>query len=141
MIQAAIQKKKRTLELGSDSQDILSSLLKVRDETGEPIPEKQIIDESFNFLFAGHGKCPQHVCHTQTNTFSDTMSSLLSWAMTFLSRDSDVVHNIREEVNSVVGDRVPQYEDVKNLQYCQMVVKEVCPFLVRKVAKTWRLIL
>jgi cytochrome P450 len=55
----------------------------------------------------------------------DTISSLLSWTMAFLSRNPEVVHKIRDEVRAIVGDRIPVYEDVKNLKYCYMVLKEV----------------
>jgi enediyne biosynthesis protein E7 len=54
----------------------------------------------------------------------DTTSALLSWAMTFLSRDATIVNNIREEVKNVVGDRAPEYSDVQNLHYCSMVLRE-----------------
>jgi cytochrome P450 len=58
LIKDAIKKKKQAgLQSGKLSEDLLTSLLQVRDEiTGEPIPEQQIIDEAVNFLFAGHGK-------------------------------------------------------------------------------------
>jgi hypothetical protein len=54
----------------------------------------------------------------------DTTSSVLSWAMTFLSRDSRIVHRIREELQSVAGEKPLEYSDVKKLNYCNMVIRE-----------------
>jgi len=110
LVKVAIEKKRVELQQdGERTGDLLESLLLIRDEqTGEPIPESLIVDEALTFLFAGH----------------DTTSSVLSWAMTFISRDHTIAKKIREEVANVAGDRPIEYSDIKDLHYCNMVIRE-----------------
>merc|ERR1712232_465049 len=109
MVKRAIDLKREELKNGEQDSDLLASLIQVKDETtGEGIPESLIIDESLTFLFAGH----------------DTTSSLLSWCMSLLAHHPEVVSKIREEISTVLGDRQAKYEDLKNLPYCDNVLKE-----------------
>lgn len=55
--------------------DLLSSLLEARDaETGQPMPDKLLVDELVTFLLAGH----------------ETVANTLVWALYLLSRHPDV---------------------------------------------------
>ena len=54
------------------------------------------------------------------DTSAGTMSSLF-WT---LARRSDVVRKIRAELAEVLGGQKPNWEDLKNLKYLQMVLKE-----------------
>merc|ERR1712125_240409 len=103
MVKRAIDLKREELKNGEQDSDLLASLIQVKDETtGEGI------HESLTFLFAGH----------------DTTSSLLSWCMSLLAHHPEVVSKIREEISTVLGDRQAKYEDLKNLPYCDNILKE-----------------
>jgi len=113
MVDRAILMKREEMKVNPEAEedtDLLASLLKVKDEnTGEGIPDNLIRDEALTFLFAGH----------------DTTSSLLSWCMDALARNPEIVRKLREEIESVLGNRkVVEFDDVKNFKYCEMVLKE-----------------
>jgi len=44
--------------------------------------------------------------------------------MSLLAHHPEVVSKIREEISIVLGDRQAKYEDIKNLPYCDSVLKE-----------------
>lgn len=54
-----------------------------------------------------------------------TTSSLIHWALIELSRHPDVERKIAEEVNRIIGNRMPTYDDIKSLKYLSSVIKEV----------------
>jgi cytochrome P450 len=56
---------------------------------------------------------------------TDTISTLLEWAMTELLRHPNIMKKLQEEVKSVVGDRTNITEDdLGNMKYLQAVIKE-----------------
>ncbi|WJX88761.1 hypothetical protein P8452_70812 [Trifolium repens] len=56
---------------------------------------------------------------------TDTISTLLEWAMTELLRHPNIMKKLQEEVKSVVGDRTNITEDdLSNMKYLQAVIKE-----------------
>ena len=66
--------------------------------------------------------------------------------MEALARHPEVVEKIRAEIHTVMGDRTTvQFDDVKQFQYCEMVLKETLrmrppvPFLDRGVAADTKL--
>ena len=76
--------------------------------------------------------------------FLDTTSSLLSFVSLILTEREDVVAKLREEIDTVLGDReIPEYEDVSKFHYCRMVLHEtlrMCPpvpTLHRRVAESF----
>lgn len=64
--------------------------------------------ELLNILFAGR----------------DTTSSLLSICFHQLARHKDVWYQLRQEILDNVGDRLPTYEDIKNLKFLRYVLNE-----------------
>ena len=93
---------------GSEGNDMLSTLLSVRDEAGEPMPDRQIRDEVVTFLVAGH----------------ESTGASLSWALYLLSRYPDVMRRVEAELAAVLGGRTPGFQDLPRLQYLSMVFKE-----------------
>ncbi|MFL6196743.1 MAG: cytochrome P450 [Thermoanaerobaculia bacterium] len=88
--------------------DVLSTLLSVRDEAGEPMPDLQIRDEVVTMLVAGH----------------ESTGSSLSWTFDLLSRHPQVARRVEEELAEVLGGRVPGFQDLADLPYLAMVFKE-----------------
>jgi cytochrome P450 len=94
---------------GIEGNDMLSTLLSVRDEAGEPMSDRLIRDEVVTFLVAGH----------------ESTGATLSWALYLLSRYPDVMQRVEEELAQVLGGRTPGFQDLQRLPYLSMVFKEV----------------
>ncbi|MFD5107450.1 cytochrome P450 [Streptomyces cinereoruber] len=88
--------------------DLLSRLLAARDETGARLSDREIRDETVTLYIGGH----------------ETTSSTLVWAWHLLSRNPRVRDALTEELDRVLADHEPGYDDYASLTYTQAVVKE-----------------
>lgn len=88
--------------------DLLSRLLTAVDESGVPLDDKEIRDESVTLYIGGH----------------ETTSSTLVWAWYLLSRNPRARAALTEELDRILGDREPGIADFARLTYTQSVVKE-----------------
>jgi cytochrome P450 len=93
---------------GEDTGDLLSMLLRFRDEEGGGMSDKQLRDEVLTLLLAGH----------------ETTALALSWSWYLLSLHPWVEARLLEELSEVLGDRTPKVEDLPRLPYAEMVIKE-----------------
>ncbi|MEU9854197.1 cytochrome P450 [Streptomyces sp. NPDC047974] len=93
---------------GEDRPDLLSRLLTARDETGAQLSDREIRDETVTLYIGGH----------------ETTSSTLVWAWYLLSRDEKVRRTLTEELDRVLADHEPGYDDYASLTYTQAVIKE-----------------
>lgn len=113
-------------EQDAESYDLLSLLLEARDEeTGEGMPDKQMRDEIATLLLGGY----------------ETTSNQLSWTWYELSRNPDIEAKLHEEIDRVLGDRLPTVEDVPKLEYTTRVLEETLrlypvPWLERRAARS-----
>ncbi|MER7624419.1 cytochrome P450 [Streptomyces sp. NPDC126503] len=92
----------------TDRPDLLSRLLAARDETGAPLSDREIRDETVTLYIGGH----------------ETTSSTLVWAWYLLSRNPRVRAALTEELDRVLADHEPGHDDYASLPYTQAVVKE-----------------
>ncbi|MGW7198099.1 cytochrome P450 [Streptomyces chryseus] len=88
--------------------DLLSRLLTAQDETGARLSDAEIRDETVTLYIGGH----------------ETTSSTLVWAWYLLAREPRVRQALTAELERVLGDREPGFEDYARLTYAQSVVKE-----------------
>ncbi|MEV5678253.1 MULTISPECIES: cytochrome P450 [unclassified Streptomyces] len=88
--------------------DLLSRLLTAVDETGAHLTDQEIRDETVTLYIGGH----------------ETTSSTLVWAWYLLSRNPRARAALAEELDRVLGDREPTFDDYTRLTYAQSVVKE-----------------
>jgi cytochrome P450 len=93
---------------GEDMGDLLSMLLQARYEDGSGISDQQLRDELTTMMVAG----------------LDTTALALSWAFYLLSQNPDAARALREELDQVLGGRVPGFADLPRLAHTEMVVKE-----------------
>lgn len=94
---------------GEDKGDLLSMLMLTRnEETGETMSDKQLRDEAFTMLSAGH----------------ETTANALAWTLYLLTQHPDVADRVAEENQALLGDRLPTPEDLKKLTYTEQVFRE-----------------
>jgi len=89
--------------------DLLDMLLQARyEDTGEGMTNQQLRDESMIMLLAGH----------------ETSANALTWAFYLLNRHPKITAKVLEEIQNVVGNRPPTFEDLKSLTYTKQVIQE-----------------
>ena len=93
---------------GKQSGDLLSMLMEARDEDGSRMTDKQLRDEVMTFLLAGH----------------ETTALALTWAWYLLSQDTQSQYKLQQEIDRVLGGRVPTISDLPSLTYTEGVIKE-----------------
>lgn len=90
--------------------DMLDLLLKCRDEQGQGLSDKEIVDELSTFIFAGQA----------------TTATAVIFVVYQLAQNPDWQHKCREEVERVLGpgkDTI-EYDDVTHFTYLTQCIKE-----------------
>jgi cytochrome P450 len=90
-------------------EDLLDMLLRARDADGNPMSDAQLRDEVMTLFLAGH----------------ETTAIALSWACYLIAQNPQIEMKLAEELQAVLGGRVPTPEDLPRLRYTEMVLKEV----------------
>lgn len=93
---------------GDRSADLLSRMLDARDEDGRQMTDRQLRDELVTLFLAGH----------------ETTAAALSWAWYLLAENPGVRHKLHDELDRVLGNRVPEVANLADLPYLDKVVKE-----------------
>ncbi len=89
--------------------DLLAMLMAARDEeTGLQMTDQQLRDEVMTFFLAGH----------------ETTAVALTWTWYLLSKHVDVRRRVEEEVDRVLGGRLPAIDDLSRLVYTKLVIQE-----------------
>jgi len=91
-----------------DKGDLLSMLLLAEDEDGNHMTDKQLRDEVVTLVLAGH----------------ETTANALMWTWYLLSQNPEVEAKFHAEVDRVLGGRMPTLEDLRQLEYTNMIFKE-----------------
>lgn len=92
------------------------------DMRGADIDNKQLRDDLMTMLIAGH----------------ETTAAVLTWALFELTKHPDKMAKVKAEIDEVIGDRNPTYDDVKGMKYLRLVVAETLrmypepPLLIRR---------
>lgn len=90
---------------------------------GEQTTNKQLRDDLMTLLIAGH----------------ETTAAVLTWATAELAKNKDVLRKAREEVDAVIGDRTPTYDDIAAMPYIRRIIAETLrmypapPLLIRRL--------
>jgi cytochrome P450 len=89
--------------------DLLARLIAARDEqTGGCMSAQEVRDHVITIFMAGH----------------ETTAMAMTWAWYLLSQHPVVEAKLYAELNSVLGGRLPNQEDLANLSYTRMVIEE-----------------
>jgi cytochrome P450 len=87
--------------------DLLTTLVRARHPDGTAMSDEQVRDEALT-IFRGH----------------KTTGTALSWAWYLMSQHPEVEARVLDEIDSVLGDRLPTAEDLDGLVLCRRVVAE-----------------
>jgi cytochrome P450 len=88
--------------------DLLSLLLAVRDEDGEPMNDRQVRDEAVTILLAGH----------------ETTALALGWTWHLLAQHAEAEEKLHAEVDRVLDGRPATAADLPALTYTRMALAE-----------------
>jgi cytochrome P450 len=92
----------------SEKEDLLGVLLSAQDDLGGTMSDRQLRDEAMTLFLAGH----------------ETTALALAYTFYLLSTHPAAEQRVREELDRVLGDRLPTADDVKQLAYTERVLKE-----------------
>ena len=93
----------------SSGADWISMLYDMVDaETGERINHQELRDEVVGIFGGGY----------------ETSLNAISFLFHFISQQPEVAQKVTDEVDSVIGDRLPTFADLSNLAYTKMAVQE-----------------
>ncbi|WP_410642166.1 cytochrome P450 [Amycolatopsis sp. lyj-346] len=90
-----------------NGEDVLSRLIASGSEQGAS--RERMRDELITLLLAGH----------------ETTASTLGWAFHLIDEHPEVGERLHAEATEVLGDRLPEHEDLRRLTYTVAVVEEV----------------
>lgn len=90
-----------------DHGDLLSMLLMASDEE-HVMSDEQVRDEALTLFLAGH----------------ETTANALTWTLYLLSRNPEAEAKMHAEIDSVLGERAPMFDDFPRLPYTEMVFAE-----------------
>lgn len=88
--------------------DLLTMLVHARDEAGKGMSNRQLRDEAITMYVAGH----------------ETSANALNWTLMALAKAPEIVAKMRAEIETVIGDKTPTFEDLRQLQYVRQVIEE-----------------
>ena len=91
-----------------DRGDLLSMLLQVQDEAGQPMPEQQVLDECLTLFVAGH----------------ETTAAALTWTWYLLTQHPEVAQRLQGEITAVLADQPITFEHLARLPLLEAVIKE-----------------
>lgn len=112
-------KEKIKEDAGSSVKDLLTLLLLARDEDGSMMTDQQLRDEVITLLLAGH----------------ETTALTLSWTWYLLIQNPEVETRLHEELDVVLGGRLPTAGDLTKLPYADKVIREA----MRLYPPAWRI--
>lgn len=96
----------------ADHGDLLSMLVAARDDeaggSGHRLTSEELRDQVLTLFLAGF----------------ETVANALSWTWLLLGQNPDAERRLSEEINAVLGGRLPTLEDMPRLEYTGMVLSE-----------------
>jgi len=106
LVAGLIERRRREAE---EHFDYVAMLMSARDkDSGEPMSERQLIDEILTLVVAGH----------------ETTASGLNWTWYLLSRHPGIEARLHAELDAVADDPAPGLAQMEQLAYTQQVIKE-----------------
>lgn len=102
-----IIKSRRSGEVVED--DLLQMLLEARyEENNEGMTDQQVLEEAIILFVAGH----------------ETTANAMAWTWYLLSQHPECVQKIRTELDTVLGNKTPSFDQLPQLEYLTQVIQE-----------------
>lgn len=117
ILQLVEQHRRRNLSAGEDH-TLLGTWLAARDDEGTGMTDKQLRDEIVTLFLAGH----------------ETTANALTFALYLLSANPEKRSLLEEELENVLGNRLPAPADLHTLVYTNKVIRET----LRLYPPAWR---
>lgn len=108
VVNRIIAERKAGADAATDRGDLLSMLLLARDQDGSALSDEQLRDEVLTIFLAGY----------------ETTANALSWTWYLLGSNPEAQERMAEELQQVLGGRLPTLEDYGQLKYTNMVFAE-----------------
>src|SRR5579885_2340799 len=106
LVNGLIERRRREKE---EHFDYVAMLMGARDkDTGQPMAERQLIDEILTLVVAGH----------------ETTASGLNWTWYLLSQHSEAEARLHDELDAMADEPAPSLPDMERLAYTQQVINE-----------------
>lgn len=105
VVQGLIASRRRSSD---EAPDLLSELLRARDENGAGMSDKQLRDEIMTILLAGH----------------ETTACTLAWAWYLIAMNPLAEKKLKRECNVTLQGRRPDTSDLGMLTYANLVLRE-----------------
>lgn len=96
------------LASGEPQGDLLDMLIAANLEDGTRFSGQHIVDEMMSIIFAGH----------------ETTSMTLTWLFYLLSQYPTVELQVRHEIETVLGERLPTLNDLEKMPYTSWLIQE-----------------
>jgi len=93
---------------GAAADDLLSLLIRARDEDGSPMTDAEVRDEAVTLFLAGH----------------ETTALALTYSLYLLAAHPERQARLADELDRVLDGRTPSLGDLENLKYLDAVVLE-----------------
>jgi cytochrome P450 len=93
---------------GSNMADLLSILLRLRDDSDAPLTEEDVCNEAVTLVLAGN----------------ETTAAALTWTWFLISHHPAVEQRFHTELDMVLGDYCPGFDDIAKLRYTSMILQE-----------------
>lgn len=108
-VRKRIQERIDDRRAGSPKDDLLQMLLDSRyEDTGEPMPDAQLVDEIMVLFAAGH----------------ETSANALAWTIWLLDQHPEALAKVREEISAVEANGPVGFESARELTYLTQVIEE-----------------
>ena len=100
-----IAKRRRSPELHSD---VLSLLMQARDDENQGMTDTELVGQTTILFMASY----------------ETVASALTWTLFLLAQHPAVMHELMDELDSVLGGNAPDEEQVGKLSFLNCIIKE-----------------
>ncbi|XP_010933628.1 ent-kaurenoic acid oxidase 1 isoform X2 [Elaeis guineensis] len=111
MLKVELEKRKQRKSETDENNDLMDSLMRVKDEEGKQLSDDEVVDNMITFVIGGY----------------KSTALAMMWALYHISKSPEVLQRLREE-NTVISKRKKgdfiTMEDVSQMKYTAKVVEE-----------------
>lgn len=129
LLRKYVDRRATEIAAGEASDDLATKIMMTTDPvTGDRFEPSEMLDQVAIFFLAGH----------------ETSASALAWTLYLLANDREAQDRVAAEVQNALGDRRPEFSDLKRLPFTRNVFREALrlyppvPMMVRETTRSER---